>query len=336
MTFFGIWMHGTEKLDKFLEHLNNFHPSLKFSIERSDHASKKQIPFLDTLIKLEENGSLTTELYIKPMASPIILPFTSAHPIQTKRSVLHAQLLRAKRLGNSIPAQNRGMNQIESLVRSNGYPNKMIRKAKFFVMTSDSGKSSQGQKRSKNPSDTTYISLPFIDDSLSNKIQSVVKKSKLPVRIAWQSGSTLSEKLTSSALTKPPCPAGNKKCHCCMSGLEGRCQSKNAVYLITCNICAPKVSYIGESKRSVRLRFNEHLRDAKNKTKNTPFGEHFMNYHADVQIDENTLSISILKICKDTADLKIAESIEIRNRRPSLNIMCSSWALIKPVPYSEL
>ena len=208
---FGIWMHGPEKLDKFLECLNNFHPSLKFSIERTDHSSKKQIHFLDILIKLEDNGFLTTELYMKPMAFPIVLPFSSAHPIQTKRSVLYAQLLRAKRLGISIPAQNRGMNQIESLFRSNGYPNKMIRKAKFFAITSDSRKSSRGQKRSNNSSDTTYISLPFIDDSLSNKIQSVVKKPKLPVRIAWQSGSTLSEKLTSSALIKPPCPAGNKK-----------------------------------------------------------------------------------------------------------------------------
>jgi len=112
---FGIWTHGPDSLDTFFDFLNNFHPSLKFTIERSDHSDKKQIPFLDTLIKLEENGSLTTELYIKPMASPIILPYTSAHPIQTKRSVLYAQLLRAKRLGSSIPAQNRGMQKIESL-----------------------------------------------------------------------------------------------------------------------------------------------------------------------------------------------------------------------------
>ena len=156
------------------------------------------------------------------------------------------------------------------------------------------------------------------------------------MRIAWQSGQTLSEKLTTSALEKPPCPAGNKKCNCCMSGLQGRCHTKNAVYLIICNLCNNKASYIGESKRSVRLRFNEHLRDAKNKTKNTPFGEHFMNCHASDEIKQNTLSISILQTCKDMAELKIAESIEIRNHKPTLNIMCSSWTLIKPVPYSEI
>ena len=163
-----------------------------------------------------------------------------------------------------------------------------------------------------------------------------MKRSNLQIKIAWQSGQTLSDKLTTSALERPPCPAGNKRCHCCLSGLQGRCHSKNCVYQITCNLCPQKTSYVGESKRSVRLRFNEHLRDAKNQTKNTPFGEHFMQSHPDVKIDENTLSISILQTCKDVGELKIAESIEIRNIKPSLNIMSSSWMLVKPVQYSEL
>lgn len=225
------------------------------------------------------------------------------------------------------------MNKIESLFLSNGYPRKIIQKTKFTVKTHNK-KCNQAQQQPL--SQKTFICLPYIDDSLSRKIECTVKSSKLPIKIAWQSGQTLSEKLTTSALQKPPCPAGNKKCHCCMSGLDGRCHTKNAVYMITCELCTHKPTYIGESKRSVRLRYNEHLRDAKNQTKNTPFGEHFMRCHPDTKIDEKSLSIKILQICKDVAELKIAESIEIRNRKPKLNIMFSSWSLIKPVPYSEL
>ena len=191
---FGVWTHGPDALDKFFEYLNNFHPSLKLSIERSDQTDKKQIPILDTLVKIEDNGSLTTELYIKPMASDIILPFASAHPIQTKKSVLYAQLLRAKRLGSSRSAQDRGMNKIESLFRSNGYPAKMIRKTKFLVKSRNHRKPSETRKQSDPFSDSTFISLPFIDDHLSGKIESLVKNSKLPVRVAWQSGQTLRQK----------------------------------------------------------------------------------------------------------------------------------------------
>ena len=281
---FGIGIHGPDNLDRFLDHLNNFHPLLQFSVERSDRSAAKQIPFLDTLLTLNENGSLTTELYIKPMASSIILPYSSAQPIQTKRAVLHAQLLRAKRPGSSIPPQDRGMQKIESLFLSNGYPSKLINKTKFTVKTQNPRQLDKHvtSKQSNRHSDATYISLSYIDDTLSRKIDSVIKRSKLPVRIAWQSGQTLSEKLTSSALEKTQCPSGNKKCNCCSSGLKGKCHTKNAVYMITCNLCTNKQTHIGESKRSVGLRFNEHMRDAKNKnkTKNTPFGEHFMKCHS--------------------------------------------------------
>ena len=352
---FGIWTHGPAALDEFLSHLNSFHPSLKFSAERSDNSSVRCVPFLDTSITLKDDGSFTTELFIKPMASPIILPFTSAHPMQTKKSVLYAQLLRANRLGSSHAARERGMHKIEQLFLENGYPAKMIKRTKFSVMTRNTKQKDErlSQKRPdkhthtttisprghpdgpSNSSDITYISLPYIDDALSRKVDSMVKTSGLSVRVAWQSGKTLAGKLTRSALEKVPCPAGNKKCNCCLSGLEGRCHTKNTVYMVTCNLCSNTPAYIGETKRCVRLRFNEHIRDARNKSKNTPLGEHFTQCHPLSHIDHKTFTISILQTCKDMAELKIAESIEIRNRRPLLNIMTSSWTLIKPKSYAD-
>ena len=92
--------------------------------------------------------------------------------------------------------------------------------------------------------------------------------------------------------------------------------------------------YIGESKRRVRDRFNEHIRDAKNQTKNTPLGDHVTRRHPDCVITSTSFKISIERICKDVADLKIAESIDIRNQRPNLNIQTSSWPLLHPPPYT--
>ena len=39
------------------------------------------IPFLDTLITVSPTGQYETKLYFKPMASPIIIHFTSAQPM---------------------------------------------------------------------------------------------------------------------------------------------------------------------------------------------------------------------------------------------------------------
>ena len=110
---FGIWTHGPDYLDSFFEDINHFHPALKLSLERSDHTDNRKIRFLDTLIRIERNGVITSGLFIKPMAAPIILPYKSSHPIQTKRSVLYAQLLRAKRLRSSSAAQERDINKVE-------------------------------------------------------------------------------------------------------------------------------------------------------------------------------------------------------------------------------
>ena len=112
---------------------------------------------------------------------------------------------------------------------------------------------------------------------------------------------------------------------------------KNVVYKVTCGLCdeTPSV-YIGESKRRVRERFNEHIRDAKNKTNNIPLGDHIARRHPDRTITSTSFKISILveRVFKDVADLKIAESIQIRNQRPNLNTQISSWPLLHPPPYT--
>ena len=159
----------------------------------------------------------------------------------------------------------------------------------------------------------------------------MVKASGLNARVAWVSGKTLAKYVIRSALESPPCPAGCKRCNTCEAGLAGRCHIKNVVYKITCNLCSENpATYIGESKRRVRDRFNEHLRDAKNQTKNTPLGDHIALKHPSSIINSTSLKISIQGICKDVADLKIAESVEIRNQRPTLNTQTASWPLLNP------
>ena len=109
---------------------------------------------------------------------------------------------------------------------------------------------------------------------------------------------------------------------------------KNIIYEIKCKTCEAKrrdASYVGESTRPVRYRFNEHLSDARLRKMDTPLGEHILQYHTDLtntQIN-NAFSIKILDTGKDCADVKIKESIHIRNLKPNLNIMTSSWPLTR-------
>ena len=58
---FFIWNESEEKLDEFLENLNNFHPNLKFISEKS----KKSVNLLDVKVSLIEQH-LETNLYCQP------------------------------------------------------------------------------------------------------------------------------------------------------------------------------------------------------------------------------------------------------------------------------
>ena len=104
---FFIWNESEEKLDEFLKNLNNFHPNLKFTSEKS----KKSVNFLDVKVSLIDQH-LETDLYCKPTDCQQFLDFNSAHPIHIKKSIVFSQGLRIKRLCSSNGAFE---NHLESL-----------------------------------------------------------------------------------------------------------------------------------------------------------------------------------------------------------------------------
>ena len=57
---FFIWRHGRESLKVFIEQVNTFHSTIKFTAEYS----KEEVNFLDGNIKLID-GKLNTDLFVK-------------------------------------------------------------------------------------------------------------------------------------------------------------------------------------------------------------------------------------------------------------------------------
>ena len=71
MIYFFIWEHGEDSLKQFIETLNAYHPTIKFTAEWS----KEEINFLDVNVRLR-NGQLETDLHIKPMT---LIRFLTQH-----------------------------------------------------------------------------------------------------------------------------------------------------------------------------------------------------------------------------------------------------------------
>ena len=78
------------------------------------------------------------------------------------------------------------------------------------------------------------------------------------------------------------------------------CNSKNVIYMIQCNHCHKQ--YIGETKRRLKDRFNEHRRPVDKQTdssKPTPVSEHFLcNNHS--ATDMQLIPLELVKSNRDS------------------------------------
>ncbi|XP_046408752.1 uncharacterized protein LOC124173277 [Ischnura elegans] len=62
---FIIWPHGTEELDRFLNHLNSRHQNIRFPEKERDG----KLPFLDDMVRGKGDGSLGHAVYRKATKS---------------------------------------------------------------------------------------------------------------------------------------------------------------------------------------------------------------------------------------------------------------------------
>ncbi|XP_023239966.1 uncharacterized protein LOC111638474 [Centruroides sculpturatus] len=85
-----IWKNDT-KIEQFLSQMNSNQHGLKLNLEQ---ISSNVLHFLDINIKFQ-NGSLCTNVYIKPTHDPIYIPSTSNDPIAYKLSAFRALIRRA-------------------------------------------------------------------------------------------------------------------------------------------------------------------------------------------------------------------------------------------------
>ena len=89
---FAIWPHGQDSLLKFNSWLNSRHPRIQFTCV----CSNTSVDFLDTTVKLI-NGSLQTELFIKPTSSLSYLHRNSCHPTHVFQALPYREFLRVRK-----------------------------------------------------------------------------------------------------------------------------------------------------------------------------------------------------------------------------------------------
>ena len=80
----------------FLLHINSVDPAIRFTVE--DNKEDGSIPFMDTIVKPEADGTLSITVYRKPTHTHQYLQWDSHHHLSAKFSVIHTLSHRASTL----------------------------------------------------------------------------------------------------------------------------------------------------------------------------------------------------------------------------------------------
>ena len=220
-TFF-LWEHGEEKLKGFIEHLNEKHPTIKFTAEWS----KTSINFLDVTVSLV-GRNITTDIYVKPTDSHQYIGSSSCHPYHCKKGIPYSQVLRLNRACSDPNSFDRRCNDLEKWLIQSGYSEpevrKQILKARSFSRDSLLDRENTSEEQNKTFNLTYYPVFQNVKNFLAelhllltHDIAHKAVFTNVPI-IGFKNGRSLKDQLVRAVLSKVDAEGRSKPC-----GAEGR------------------------------------------------------------------------------------------------------------------
>ena len=283
---FLLWEHGEESLKHFLEHINNAHQTIKFT---ANYSSNK-INFLDVEV-IRKEGTLLTDLYVKPTDTHQYLDASSCHPAHCINSIPYSQALRLNRICSEGSFFDRRCNELESWLLKRGYNDKSVRRkildARRYKRLDLLNRERVDTRKSKITLNITYHPAFQNLNRLLHKVHVILSCDKehrkvfnhTPI-VGFRRAKSLKDFLVRAKVPPLEKPVGNsegcgsKRCGVCsfvkctdefvskcgrsykIRDHKLNCNSANVVYLLNCKACG--VQYVGSCSTAFRLRFNNY------------------------------------------------------------------------------
>ena len=110
-----LWQHGKKELQKFLEILNSYHPTIKLTA----NYSREKISFLDVEVVMKRN-QLVADLYVKPTVP------TNIFMLVPVTFFIYSKALRLNRICSENSFFDKLCNDLEIWLKGRGYSNKLV------------------------------------------------------------------------------------------------------------------------------------------------------------------------------------------------------------------
>ena len=268
--------------EEFLQHINSIDPNIRFTAETT--RADGSMPFLDTLVTPQSDGSLATTVYRKPTHTSWYVQWDSHYAIANKYSIISSLLHRAKNLCSNQQLLDEEHSQIQKALLQCKYPNWAINRTKLKINTPKPNNRSNSSKTINRG----HITVSY-EEGLSESVKNICKK--YGIEVHFKSGKSIKDELVAPKdqdhLTKK-------------SGI---------IYRYKCDRLECDEEYVGETARTFGERYKEHLKAP------SPIYNHYNISGHNITLN----NFSIVGREEQNLSRLIKESMFIRVNNPSLN-----------------
>ena len=242
---------------------------------------------IDSLVTVEEDGSLSTSIYRKPTHTNQYLQQDSHHAIANKYSVINSLLHRANNICSNQEQKKEELTHIEEALTICKYPSWAIQKVKLKKNIQQQNKNNK-RPNNNNINNRSSITVPY-NQGLSESFKNIGKK--YGIQVHFKSGRTLKDELV----------APKDKDHIT--------KKSGIIYRFKCDRLECDEEYIGETSRTFGERFKEHLKAP------SPIHDHSNTSGHTTTLD----NFKVVGNEEQNLSRLIKESMYIRVNGPSLN-----------------
>lgn len=239
---------------------------IKFTQEINDN----EINYLDLTISKNINKH-DFKIYRKPTQSDLMIPSNSNHPWKYKLSALRSMLNRLLNIPMTKKNYEIELNKIKYLASRNGYKQNII----YNMIRNIKRKKNQNQEHNKErKKKEKFISIPF-NTTLNRTTRKTFQNSEY--KIGFKTKNNAFNMITNNINT-------NKE--------HQDIYDKSGIYKINCTDC--EHFYIGQTGRSFKSRFKEHIQALKSNNRTSMksnFAEHLLSTNHNYTNLKNNMKI---------------------------------------------
>ena len=309
-------INKAEHSQDLLQHINNQDPHIQFTVEPTQQGS---LPFLDTLVTIQPDNTLSTSVYRKPTHTDQFLHWDSNHHITAKQSVYNTLAHRAKTVSSTQDLLDKELSHIKTALHHCQFPawalNQWEHKFKHpsqdtTTNNTNTNNSTSNKNQDSNNNYKTTIAVPYIPNT-ADSFKKLCKRRGIQVHF----------KVTNTLRTT----LGNPK------DKDPKTNQTGVIYQYQCPHIHCSSSYIGESGRSLGERVKEHLK--------APSPIHLHSATTGHPLDPNQFNIMHKKVHSQSRTIKEAMFICVQDppqlqprQIPTATYMGSASSVFTNVP----